>query len=143
MQKRALIKVIGTQRFPEGDEDKLEFTTEGSYHMRRGVFYLVYKESEVTGMEGATTTLRVENEYVVLNRMGSMELKQEFRPGFLHRSSYVTPYGTLWLSVITDKVESDLTAQGGRITLEYNLYIDDQLVSHNGLTIIIKEEPPQ
>ncbi|WP_460000522.1 DUF1934 family protein [Paradesulfitobacterium aromaticivorans] len=36
----------------------------------------------------------------------------------------------------------NLTAQGGHISLKYDLFVDDELVSHNSLRIIIKGEPP-
>ncbi|MHB1653197.1 MAG: YwiB family protein [Desulfitobacteriaceae bacterium] len=140
---QVLISVLGTQRFPEGHEDKMEFVTLGTYHIRQGVFYLVYRESELTGMEGVTTSLRAQREHVVLNRMGATEFKQEFQPGVLHSGNYVTPFGTLWLSVLTKRLECDLTARGGRISLEYDLFVDDEFVSCNGLKITIKEEPPR
>lgn len=142
-RKHVLIQVVGTQKFPEGEEEQLEFITLGTYHERQGVFYVVYQESEITGMEGVTTSLRIQGEHITLNRMGQAELKQEFQPGVLHRGRYVTPFGTLWLSVLTDGLEYDLTAQGGRISLGYDLFVDDKLVSHNGLKMLIKEEPPR
>lgn len=142
-KKQVLISVQGTQRFPEGHEDKMEFITLGTYHLRQGTFYLVYHESEVTGMEGVTTSVRVRGEHISLNRMGTMEFKQEFQPGVLHRGTYVTPFGTLWLSVFTKRTECDLTVQGGRISLEYDLFVDDELLSQNELKILIKEEPPR
>lgn len=39
-------------------------------------------------------------------------------------------------------IKITLTAQGGHISLKYNLFVDDELVSHNSLRIIIKGEPP-
>lgn len=142
-RKPVLIQVVGTQKFPEGEEESLEFVTLGTYHERQGVFYVVYKESAITGLEGVTTSLRIGGEQITLNRMGQAELKQEFQLGVLHRGRYVTPFGTLWLSVLTDALEYDLTGQGGRISLEYDLFVDDKLVSHNGLKMVIKEEPPR
>ena len=143
MQKKVLISLMGTQQFAEEHEDKQELITVGAFYVHKGVFYILYRESEVTGMEGTTTTLRIEEDHVVLNRMGTAELKQEFRPGVLYRSTYITPFGKLWLSVLPDVVESDLTAQGGRISLEYDLFVDDNFVSHNLLWVTIKEDNPQ
>jgi len=140
--KTVLIRVVGTQQFPDGDEDKLELVTLGSYHCRRAVYYILYKESAISGLEGVTTSLRVDGEHVVLNRMGTAELKQEFQTGILHRSTYVTPFGSLWLSVLTKHISSNLTAQGGELRLEYDLYVDDSLVSHNCLQISVKEDSP-
>ena len=140
----ALIKIIGIQAFVDQEnepEDRIELVTLGTYHPRPDGGYLVYKESELTGMAGVTTVLRVQGERVTLNRMGAAELKQEFEAGVRHRSVYHTNFGSLWLSVLTKRIETDLTAQGGRISLEYDLFVDNELVSHNGLAIMIKEEP--
>lgn len=146
-KKNVLIQVVGTQFFadrePAEEEDRIEFVTEGTYHQRLGQFYILYKESELTGMAGVTTSLRVHGGRITLNRMGAAEVKQEFEPGVLHRSVYNTAFGSLWLSVLTKRLETDLTAHGGRISLEYDLFVDDILVSHNGLAIMIKEEPPR
>ena len=146
-KKKVLIKVEGTQEFvdrePAGQADRIEFVTIGTYHLRPHEFYIMYKESELAGMAGVTTTLRVKDGRVTLNRMGAAGLKQEFEPGVLHRSVYNTNFGSLWLSILTKQLETDLTAHGGRISLEYDLFVDDILISHNGLTITLKEEPPQ
>ena len=41
------------------------------------------------------------------------------------------------------RVEYDLTVHGGRINLEYDLFVDDKLVSYNLLLLNIKEDLPQ
>lgn len=138
MQNKAMITIIGTQKYPDGNDDRQELVTVGSYYVRNGAYYILYQESEITGMEGVTTSLRVDEGHLTLNRMGAAELKQEFKPGVYHKSTYVTSYGNLWLSVLTTHLQSDLTAQGGRISLEYDLFVDDELMSHNTLTISIK-----
>lgn len=142
-QKPVLIQIQGTQRFLDGSADSMEFVTTGTYHQREEVQYLLYQESEITGMQGVTTSLKINDGIVVLNRMGIAELKQEFQKGVLYHSHYVTPYGTLRMSVLTHQVESDLTAHGGKISLEYDLFVDDEILSHNGLTIVVKEDSVQ
>ena len=56
---------------------------------------------------------------------------------------YSTCFGKIWLSVLPHLVEYDLTVNGGRISLEYDLFVDDKLVSYNGLVLNIKEDFPQ
>ncbi len=143
MEKKVLISVLGNQQFAEGHDDKQEFLTMGTFEMQEGFFCIVYQESDITGMEGVTTSLRIEPKHVILNRMGTTEVKQEFRPDVLYRSTYITPFGDLLLSVLPKEVEIDLTAQGGRISLKYDLFVDDKFVSHNALMITIKEESPE
>ena len=144
MQRNVTIQINGKQKYQEEHEDQQELMTVGTSYERNGVFYVVYKEcdSESTGVEGITTFLSVKDGLVVLNRQGAVDYRQEFKKGVLNHSAYITSCGKLWLSVMPHKVEYDLTAHGGRITLEYDLFVDDNLVSYNELLINIKEDLP-
>lgn len=140
MEKKVLVSIVGTQQYTDGNNDKQEFFTLGNLSRREEIFFISYQESEITGMEGVTTILHVEPERVILNRIGTVEVKQEFQLGILYHSTYITPFGELFLSVLTEEVESNLTVQGGRISLKYDLFVDDIFVSHNSLVITLKEE---
>ena len=143
MKKEVIVQVIGKQRYPEGHEDSQELITEGMFYERNGTYYAVYKETELTGLEGTTTFISAKGEMVCLNRQGSVNVTQEFKKGVINRSFYSTSCGKLLLSVMPQRVEYDLTAQGGRISLEYDLFVDDILVSSNVLLLNIKEDLPQ
>lgn len=144
MRKKATIHIHGKQKYIEGHEDHQELITEGMFYKRNGAFYVVYKESgnDSNGLGNVTTFLSIKEDSVALNRKGAVDLSQEFRKGVLNRSIYTTCYGKIWLSVLPHLVECDLTVQGGRISLEYDLFVDDNLVSHNELLLNIKEELP-
>lgn len=143
MQKQAIIQVIGTQAYSEGTDDRMDFMTLGTFHKREDTYYIIYRETEVTGMAGVTTSLKIEAEKVILNRMGAANYKLIFELGTLNHAVYVTPHGSLYLGVYTQEMEIHLTEQGGHITLKYNLFSDDDLVSQNTLRIMIKEDAPQ
>jgi len=145
LQRRVIIQINGKQKYPEGHEDQQELITVGTYYERNGVSYVIYKDcpSESTDLEGVTTFLSVKDGLVRLIRKGAVENTQEFKKGVLNRSIYCTCFGKIWLSVIPHLVEYDLTAQGGRINLEYDLFVDDNLVSYNELLLNIKEDFPQ
>lgn len=144
MQKKVTIQVHGNQKYPEGHEDQQDVITEGMLYERDGVFYVLYEESgsESTGFEEVSTFLIIKEGIVTLNRKGAVDLTQEFKTGELNRSIYTTCYGKIWLSVMPHKVECDLTVHGGRISLEYDLFVDDNLVSYNALFLNIKEDLP-
>ncbi|HHY25808.1 MAG TPA: DUF1934 domain-containing protein [Desulfitobacterium dehalogenans] len=143
MVKEVLIQVVSTQSYEQGSEERIEFSTVGNLHKRQGSYYIIYRDSETTGGAGVTTSLKVEPAKVTLNRMGAIDQKQVFERGILHGSAYSTPQGSLFLQVFTEDMKIDLTEQGGNITLKYNLFIDDQWVSHNSLWINIKEDAPR
>lgn len=145
MQRKVTIQIKGTQKYPEGHVDQQELNIEGTYYERNGVFYLVYKdcESESTELEGVTTFITIKDGLVGLNRKGAVDNRQEFNKGVLNRGIYSTCFGKIWLSVMPHLVECDLTGQGGRISLEYDLFVEDNLVSYNVLSLNIKEDFPQ
>ena len=145
MQRKVTLQIIGKQKYPEGHEDQQELMTAGTFYERNGVFYVVYKDctSESTGHKGTTTFLSVKDGMVGLNRKGEVNNTQEFKKDVLHKSIYDTCIGKIWLSVMPHLVECDLTVCGGRISLEYDLFMDDKLVSYNSLLLNIKEDFPQ
>ncbi|HBW36592.1 DUF1934 domain-containing protein [Desulfosporosinus sp. BICA1-9] len=145
MRKKATIFIHGKQKYPEGHEDQQELSAEGIIYERNGAFYVLYKESgnNSMGLEEVTTLLTLKEGAVALNRKGAVELSQEYRKGVLNRSVYTTCYGKILLSVLPHCVEYDLTVRGGRISLEYDLFVEDKLVSHNELLLNIKEDIPE
>lgn len=145
MQKNVTIEIIGKQKYPEGHEDQQELLTAGKIYERNGVYYVFYKEigSNAADLGEVTTLLTIKEGAVSLNRKGAVDLRQEFREGVLNRSIYTTCYGQIWLSVMPHRVQCDLTVLGGRISLEYDLFVDDKLVSHNFLLVNVKEDIPQ
>ncbi|NMA69521.1 MAG: DUF1934 domain-containing protein [Desulfitobacterium sp.] len=143
MAKEVLIQINSAQILEDGADDSMSFFTKGNLYNRCGVYYILYKDTQVSGMEDVTTSLKVERAKVTLNRMGSVDHKLTFEEGVLHGSAYVTPHGTLFLEVLTEKMEISLTEEGGHISLKYNLFSQEQLLSQNTLEIIIKEDAPQ
>ena len=138
------LQIKGTQKYPEGHEDQQELMTVGKFYERNGIFYVIYKDcTENTGLDGITTFLRAQNGLVGLNRNGAVNNTQEFKKDVLNKSIYSTCFGKISLSVMPHLVECDLTVHGGRISLEYDLFVDDNLVSYNGLLLNIKEDFPQ
>lgn len=143
MPKEVLIHIVSVQSYEEGHDDRMEFTTVGTLHNRKGIYYIVYRDTLITGVTGVTTSLKVEPAKVTLNRMGAVDHKQVFEPGIWHGSPYVTPHGSFFFQIFTENMEIDLTELGGNITLKYNLFSDEHCVSHNSLRINIKEDAPR
>ena len=58
MEENYLITIKGTME-QRGDTDTVELMTRGSLVHKDGAYYIVYKETETTGYEGCTTTVKV------------------------------------------------------------------------------------
>ncbi|GAW93772.1 DUF1934 domain-containing protein [Calderihabitans maritimus] len=138
MKKDVWVRVKGVQRNERGEEDIIELITEGRLFRKEDSYYIIYRETAISGMEGTTTSLKVEPSRVTLNRMGASEQKQTFEEGLLHTGSYITAFGTFHMSVITSRVDVDLTDDGGSINLEYELQVGREKISDNKLSIMVE-----
>src|SRR5689334_19110096 len=118
-----VVTIIGTQRDAQGEESRIELITAGHYYEKNNVKYIVYTDSEVSGLEGAKTMLKVYDEHVVLVRMGSVKHKQEFRLGTKSDSTYVTPYVTMDMGILTQNIDLALSAPSKSIYIRYELEI--------------------
>ena len=73
MTESVIISVEGTQKFIGEEKQTVCIVTDGTMKTEGDTVYLSYEESEMTGMEGTTTTFAVEKDQVVLTRTGAVE----------------------------------------------------------------------
>ena len=92
---------------------------------RDGGWDISYQESDLTGMEGVTTTFRVEPGKVTLDRKGALKSRMIFQETVVHESLYQMPFGALMLSVKATSVFFDILPDGGVIDLSYNIEIEN------------------
>lgn len=139
MNKEVLVTVTGTQTSEEGREDTITLVTKGNYFQKNNHYYIVYRESEASGMPGTTTSIKAESSRVTLNRMGASEFRQVFEKGIYNGGNYVTPYGTMFIQVLPWKVNVELNDVGGSIDMEYEIEAETQKLGYNKLNITVKE----
>lgn len=139
--KKIMMKIIGKQA-SDGDSDQMEFVTEGELAERNGSLYLIYEESEISGMPGCKTRLKIKDDYISMKRLGTKTIpagtEMEFKPGRIFTGPYDTPYGAFEMEVITNSVENNLTADGtGSVHIDYKMSLKGLVESHNTLSIEI------
>jgi len=125
MEKR-MIKVMGTQRDLKGEENIIELTTEGKVYEKNNHIYIVYEETEISGMEGATTTLKIEGDNKVsMKRYGAADSQIVFEEGKRFTSQYKTMFGDFRMDVKTSALKMDLSPenQRGKIEIAYDVVI--------------------
>jgi len=105
-----------------GDKSEIEFFVEGTYIEKNNVKYITYKESELSGMEGTTTTLRIAENSLSIIRFGTYNSKLEFKNGEQTHTSYQTPYGNVMMVINTCLLDIDLRqGEKSNIHLKYSL----------------------
>ncbi len=138
MKENAMIS-LKTIQMIDGDEDanEIELQTKGKFAEKNGKFYIIYEESELTGFEDTTTTIKVANDCVSLTRSGKYNSKMEFRKGEKSLCSYQTPYGVIPVGVNPILLESKLSDRGGKVNIEYLLDIDNREYLKNSLNLVV------
>ncbi len=139
MDKNVIISVKGTQSSNEQVENILELVTEGKYYKKDKAYFVTYDESEVTGMSGTTTTLKVLDGIVTLIRAGSVNSQFVFQQGQKHVSYYDTEFGAFTIGVTANEVDVRIDDSGGEIKIGYQLEIDNNETGENDFCMSIRE----
>ena len=124
MKQSVMLSVEGRQSYAGQDPEIIELVTEGTLEQTADGWIISYEESDLTGMQGVTTTFAVEGKKLTLTRSGRLNSQMIFQEGVQHDSLYQMEFGTLMLSVCARKIEVDLTAAGGVIDLSYGIEIE-------------------
>ena len=140
MKKQVQVKIIGIQKDAQGEENKIELVTEGSFFKKNDKYYLVYEESELSGMEGSTTTLKIEGEdRVGIRRFGSAKAEMNFEKGKTHSTAYETPYGIMEMNITTHRIavaiEEDIPRMS--VKIQYRIKVMGSEDTMNTLDIYV------
>ncbi len=125
MKQAVVLSIRGRQSYADQEPEIIELVTEGTMELRDGGWDICYEESALTGLEGVTTTFRVEPGKVILNRTGRLNSRMEFQQGLTHDSLYQMEFGALMITVQATFVYFDLVPDGGVIDLTYNIDIEN------------------
>lgn len=125
MKRTVVLSIQGTQRYEDQAPEVIELVTEGTMEFRDNGWDIAYEESALTGLEGVTTTFRVEKDQITLTRTGKLNSQMIFRQGETHDSLYQMEFGTLMLTVEAKFMYFDILPDGGSIDLTYGISIEN------------------
>ena len=125
MKQNVMLSIRGTQRYEDQEPEVIELVTEGTMEYRNGGWDISYQESALTGLEGVTTTFRVEPDRIILRRTGKLQSEMIFQEGVSHDSLYQMAFGTLMMTVKATFVYFDIVEDGGTIDVSYTIDIEN------------------
>ena len=125
MKQEVVLRIQGRQSYEDQEPDVIELVTEGTMELTDGGWDISYEETELTGMEGVTTTFRVEPGKVILRRTGKLRSEMVFQEGVRHESLYQLDFGALLMTVTAQRVFFDIVPDGGMIDLTYSIEIEN------------------
>jgi len=137
--KEITLKITAEIKQKGGEDSDIELISEGQYYNKNNSIYLMYEESEVSGMKGGKTALIIRNGIVTMKRFGTGSADMIFEKGKRNNSDYHTPYGVFDMEIFTDALKIDLVESGdgirGHIDITYLLSIKNLSESKNRLRI--------
>ena len=134
------VTVEGVQVDTAGEKTVLKSKAQGRYAVRAGKHYVRYEDTSLHDKEAVPTVLKMSRESLTLIRRGAVDMQLEFRLGEKTRSVYRTPYGNFDLLVETKKLDIYFQDGQGRVMAEYDLFLNENLQSHNTLNVEINAE---
>ena len=136
MIKKANISISSMQM---NDKDQVvEVITPGTFEILENGFKATYEESEISGMQGTMTSIIIADEKVILERTGSTETVMTFEKSGSNVCLYNTPYGVLEMTTNTNNLDIEITENGGKVKIEYDLVVSGQDSISTSLKLDIK-----
>ena len=136
---RGRIKSMQVSR--EAGSDEMEFVTEAKLYKRNGALYLLYEESEFSGMPGCRTRLRLRDDEVQMKRFGEgagIGNELRFKKGSRYTGLYETPFGPIEMEVLTNDVASTISEEGtGQVDIDYEVSLKGLLEGRNRMNITL------
>lgn len=137
MDNNALISLKTIQDI-NGGNDVIELQTFGKFQEKNGKYYVIYEESELTGFDGSTTTIKIDDDVVTMIRRGNVNSKMTFKNGEKQLCTYDTPYGRMVVAVQPRDMRFNMKEDGGNLTIEYVLDVDNMPLAINSLKLDVE-----
>ncbi len=117
---------------------EIEFVSEGKHYQKNGYDYIVYRETELSGLAGHKTSLKIKADSVTMRRYGALPITLNFAVGKRQTADYPTPYGAIKIEYLTEALSCQLAADGGHICIDYALTMNDAQRAKHRLEINYK-----
>ena len=139
--KETMVKISANQVSDELGEDTMEFFTEAKLYEKNGALYLIYEESELSGIPGCRTRLKVKDDKVQMKRFGEgagIGNEIRFEKGKRFTGYYPTPMGPIEIEVLTNSLVNNITYEDkGSLDIDYSISLKGLLEGRNRLNITL------
>lgn len=140
MIKEVVISISSLIDYGMDEEDRIDFSTDGVYKLEGEVAHIAYLETEVTGLQGTRTSVKVMPDCVVVDRKGSLTSRMEFRAGQKNSFLYDTSAGMATMNMNTRSVKHRFGPSGGELEIDYVLDMEHAVISRNRFRLSVREQ---
>lgn len=138
--KPVKIRIMSSVKDENGRQQPSEQICFGRMAEKNGTNYVFYEESEVTGLEGTKTTIKWNDERIIILRSGTLDHRQEFCQGLVDKSLYQTPYLKIPLETATKYLYTGFRKGVWNLEIEYSLSHSGQPYGDMKILIEIEED---
>lgn len=131
MKKNVLLSIASTQQFEGCEPEHIDLMTEAKLYERNGKYYITYDETELTGLEGTRTMVKMDGTTVSMIRTGTYPSELLFAEDQRHVGLYQTEFGALTISTHTNRLDNTIGENGGVLEIEYTIEVDNSMVGHH------------
>ncbi len=105
----------------KGEAESVSIYTSAQYELKRDIHYLLYDESELTGMEGTKTMLKYDGVSLLIKRFGTVNSELKINIGETAENFYKTPYGVFTMMTKGNAIQWGMSPL--QIDIDYELEI--------------------
>ena len=144
MKKDVWLSISSKQQFADCDEERIDLMTAATLYERGGKYYIAYEESELTGLEGTRTTVKLDGKGFTprvakgdVVRRGDVLAEDERHVGL-----YQTPYGAgMTIATHTSRVRNTVGEDGGELVIDYTVEVDNSLMGEHHFEMVVSTAP--
>ncbi|MBQ7066855.1 MAG: DUF1934 domain-containing protein [Lachnospiraceae bacterium] len=137
MTKDVLVSVCGIQS-QDGEKDKTEAITVGSYYKRNGSHYLLYEEMMEGFSEPVKNMVKFSEGQLNVQKRGLITSIMTFEEKKKNLSNYVTPYGNIMVGIDAKNIHIEEDDEQIKVQVEYAMEVNYKHLADCTLTIDIK-----
>ena len=139
MKKQVLVNVVGSHKQRDGEWDEIEVTVNGILYEKNGTLFLVYDEVVSSDTSDVThNRIKIETDpmTVTVTKSGTIVNTLIFNESEMETSNYITPYGNMMLSIVTQMLSVDYNRTDGlKLEVDYRLDMNYEYLSESRLRI--------
>lgn len=142
MKKDVWLSISSKQQFADCDEESVDLVTAATLYERGGKYYIAYDESELTGLQGTHTTVKLDGKQISLIRTGTCPSHMLFSEDERHIGLYQTPVGgEMAIATHTSHVRNTVGENGGEVVIDYTVEVDNSLMGEHHFEMVVSTEP--
>lgn len=136
INSNVIVKVTGLQ-VVEDTGDSVEIMAPGKYYMRNNKHYVVYDDIDEESGAKTKNTIKFNSTSAEVMRKGYLSGKMTFDKGKNNQSLHSTPYGDLFVEVLTKNISLSEQEENVNLKIDYELYANNNKVSDSKIEIDI------